>query len=48
MCGAHCNMDVCLLDMPGTEFRIATISGNPDACAQARRMVMDIIDEVGV
>lgn len=39
---------ILLLDMPGTDFRIATISGNPDACAQAKRMVMDIIDEVGM
>ena len=34
------------VDVPGTEFRTATISGNPDACGQAHRMVMDIINEV--
>lgn len=34
------------LDVPGTEYRIATISGNPEACAKAQRMVEDIVAEV--
>ena len=33
-------------DVPGTDHRIATISGNPDACARAQRMVEEIVDEV--
>ena len=35
-----------LTELPGSDIRIATISGNPEACAQARRMVLDIINEV--
>lgn len=38
-------MDVYYTDI-GTDYRIATISGNPDACSRAHRMVMDIIAEV--
>lgn len=36
-----------LSDIPGTEFRAATISGPPDACQRAKKMVEDIVAEVG-
>lgn len=34
-------------DIPGTEYRAATISGPPDACQRAKKMVEDIVAEVG-
>lgn len=40
--------NVLSLDLPGTESRIATISGSPEACSRAHKMVMDIIAEVKV
>lgn len=33
-------------DIPGTDFRIATIAGSPDACMRAKTMVEDIVAEV--
>lgn len=33
-------------DIPGSETRVATLSGNPEACARAHKMVMDIVAEV--
>lgn len=33
-------------EVPGMEVRIATISGNPEACSRAHSMVMDIVHEV--
>ena len=33
-------------DAPGTDIRVATISGNPEACSRAHKMVMDIVAEV--
>eukprot|EP00731_Ephydatia_muelleri_P024155 Em0016g426a len=32
-------------DIPGTEYRAATISGPPDACQRAKKMVEDIVAE---
>ena len=34
--------------MPGTEFRIATISGSPmgDSCERAKKMIEEIVGEV--
>ena len=34
------------VDVPGSEYRVATISGNPEACSRAQHMVMDIVAEV--
>ena len=31
----------------GADFRIATITGHPDACHRAQKMVEDIVAEVG-
>ncbi len=36
------------VDVPGSEYRVATISGNPDACSRAQNMVMDIVAEVSI
>ena len=33
-------------DVPGTDYRIATISGTPDACQRAKKWVDDLIAEV--
>ena len=33
-------------DIPGIEYRLATISGPPDACLRAKAMVEDIVGEV--
>ena len=33
-------------DIQGIDYRIATISGPPECCARARKMVQDIVAEV--
>ena len=42
-CTPHC---MCVTDVPGTEYRIATISGSPDGCERAKKWVEDLINEV--
>ena len=42
------NICLHLPDIPGTEFRAATISGPPDACQRAKKMVEDIVAEVNI
>ena len=34
--------------MGNTDFRIATVSGNPEACRRAQKMVEDIVAEVSI
>ena len=34
-------------DIPNTSFRMATISGLADSCQKAKKMVEDIVAEVG-
>ena len=36
------------VDVPGTEFRVATIAGPPEACQRAKKMVEDIVAEVSL
>lgn len=33
-------------DVPGTDYRIATISGSPDGCQRAKKWVEDLVAEV--
>ncbi len=33
-------------DIPGTEYRLATISGSQEGCQRAKRMVEEIVAEV--
>ena len=33
-------------DVPGTDYRIATISGTPEGCQRARKWVDDLVAEV--
>ena len=35
-------------DIPGSDYRIATISGSPEGCQRAKKMVDDLVAEVHV
>ena len=35
-------------DVPGLDYRMATISGPPECCSRARKMVQDIVAEVHI
>ena len=39
-------MYVLFADVPGTDYRIATISGTPDGCQRAKKWVEDLVAEV--
>ena len=41
-----CSALLITLDVPGTEYRVATIAGPPEACQRAKKMVEDIVAEV--
>lgn len=34
------------VDIPGTDYRVATIAGPPESCHRAKKMVEDIVAEV--
>ena len=44
----HCSIIFPSLDIPGIDYRMATISGPPECCSRARKMVQDIVAEVHV
>lgn len=44
----RCGIAADLTDIPGVDYRMATISGPPECCSRARKMVQDIVAEVHV
>lgn len=42
---SHLSSSTCV-DIPGTDYRVATIAGPPESCHRAKKMVEDIVAEV--